>query len=202
MFPTLTAADRRQKLAFLSGLVGDSIDNVVRDADLARNLQVDRRDIVRAREIRGITADPEARTRRAVRAPSARCYQTRGTHLVRAQTPVLIHDQERTVRPQVLGRSHALKRSWTEIVLLRGCVPGIGGAKRRMENPPQEPLPQRRVIVPGTSGLRRDAEYPLDAEERSNQKRIVTPGTSGLRRDPDYSRRAGGTRRPAKVLKK
>jgi hypothetical protein len=74
--------------------------------------------------------------------------------------------------------------------------------KRRMENPPQEPQPQRRVIVPGTSGLRRDAEYPLDEEERSNQKRIVTPGTSGLRRDPDYSRPAGGTRRPAKVLKK
>ena len=73
---------------------------------------------------------------------------------------------------------------------------------RGMENPPQEPQPQRRVIVPGTSGLRRDAEYPLDEEERSNQKRIVTPGTSGLRRDPDYSRPAGGTRRPAKVLKK
>ena len=71
-----------------------------------------------------------------------------------------------------------------------------------MENPPQEPQPQRRVIVPGTSGLRRDAEYPLDEEERSNQKRVVTPGTSGLRRDPDYSRPAGGTRRPAKVLKK
>ena len=74
--------------------------------------------------------------------------------------------------------------------------------KRRTENPPQEPQPQRRVIVPGTSGLRRDAEYPLDEEERSNQKRIVTPGTSGLRRDPDYSRPAGGTRLPAKVLKK
>ena len=74
--------------------------------------------------------------------------------------------------------------------------------KRRMENPPQEPQPQRRVIVPGTSGLRRDAEYPLDEEGRSNQKRVVAPGTSGLRRDPDYSRPAGGTRRPAKVLKK
>ena len=74
--------------------------------------------------------------------------------------------------------------------------------KRRMEYPPQEPQPQRRAIVPGTSGLRRDAEYPLDEEKRSNQKRIVTPGTSGLRRDPDYSRPAGGTRRPAKFLKK
>ena len=49
-FPTRTAADRREKLGFLSGLVGDSIANVVTDADLARNLQVDRRDITRARE--------------------------------------------------------------------------------------------------------------------------------------------------------
>ena len=47
-FPTRTAADRREKLGFLSGLVGDSIANVVTDADLARNLQVDRRDITRA----------------------------------------------------------------------------------------------------------------------------------------------------------
>ena len=47
-----------------------------------------------------------------------------------------------------------------------------------------------------------DIEYPLDEEGRSNQKRVVAPGTSGLRRDPDYSRPAGGTRRPAKVLKK
>ncbi len=70
--------------------------------------------------------------------------------------------------------------------------------KRRMENPPQEPQPQRRVIAPGTSGLRRDTEYPLDEEERSNQKRVVT----GLLRDPDYNRLAGGTRRPSKVLKK
>ena len=74
--------------------------------------------------------------------------------------------------------------------------------KRRMENPPQEPPNQRRTIVPGTSGLRRDAESPLDEDDRSNKKRIVTPGTSGLRRDPDYSRPAGGSRRPAKVLKK
>ena len=74
--------------------------------------------------------------------------------------------------------------------------------KRRMENPPQEPPHQRRTIVPGTSGLRRDAESPLDEDDRSNKKRIVTPGTSGLRRDPDYSRPAGGSRRPAKVLKK
>ncbi len=57
-------------------------------------------------------------------------------------------------------------------------------------------------LVPGTSGLRRDAESPLDEDDRSNEKRIVTPGTSGLRRDPDYSRPAGGSRRPAKVLKK
>ena len=75
-------------------------------------------------------------------------------------------------------------------------------AVRRMENPPQEPPHQRRTIVPGTSGLRRDAESPLDEDDRSNKKRIVTPGTSGLRRDPDYSRPAGGSRRPAKVLKK
>ena len=75
-------------------------------------------------------------------------------------------------------------------------------AVRRMENPPQEPPNQRRTIVPGTSGLRRDAESPLDEDDRSNKKRIVTPGTSGLRRDPDYSRPAGGSRRPAKVLKK
>ena len=61
---------------------------------------------------------------------------------------------------------------------------------------------QRRFAVPGTSGLRRDAESPLDEDDRSNKKRIVTPGTSGLRRDPDYSRPAGGSRRPAKVLKK
>jgi len=74
--------------------------------------------------------------------------------------------------------------------------------KRHMENPPQEPPHQRRTIVPGTPRLRRDAESPLDKEDRSNQKRIVTPGTSGLRRDPDYSRPAGGSRRPAKVLKK
>ena len=47
-FPTRTAADRREKLGFLSGLVGYSIANVVTDADLARNLQVDRRDITRA----------------------------------------------------------------------------------------------------------------------------------------------------------
>ena len=60
-FPTRTAADRRLKLGFLSGVVGDSIDNVVTDADLARDLQVDRRDITRAREIRLVTADPEAR---------------------------------------------------------------------------------------------------------------------------------------------
>jgi len=67
-----------------------------------------------------------------------------------------------------------------------------------MENFQQEPERQRRTIVPGTSGLRRDAEYPLDEEDRSNQKRVVT----GLRRAPDYSRPAGGSRRPAKVLKK
>jgi len=65
-------------------------------------------------------------------------------------------------------------------------------AVRRMESRPQEP--QRRT------GLRCDAEYPLDEEGRSNQKRIVIPGTSGLRRDPDYSRPAGGTRRPSNVF--
>jgi hypothetical protein len=64
-------------------------------------------------------------------------------------------------------------------------------AVRSMENPSQ-----RRT------GLRRDAESPLDEDDRSNQKRIVTPGKSGFRRDPDYSRPAGGSRRPAKVLKK
>ena len=72
-----------------------------------------------------------------------------------------------------------------------------------MENPPQEPLPQRRTIVPGTSGLRRDADSSLDEDDRSNQKRVATPGTSGLRgRDPDYSRPAGGARRSSKFLKK
>ena len=35
--------------------------------------------------------------------------------------------------------------------------------KRRMENPPQEPPNQRRT------GLRRDAESPLDEDDRSNQ---------------------------------
>jgi hypothetical protein len=55
-FPTRTAADRREKLGFLSGLVSDSIANVVTDADLARNLQVDRRDITRALKGRGVHA--------------------------------------------------------------------------------------------------------------------------------------------------
>ena len=76
------------------------------------------------------------------------------------------------------GRPSRRMRPWEEAV-------------RRMENPPQ-----RRTE------LRRDAEYPLDEEDRSNQKRIVIPGTSGLRRDPDYSRPAGGARRSSKFLKK
>ena len=100
VFSTRTAADRREKLSFLSGLVGDSKDPVVTDALLVRNLQVDRRDIAKARDIRGVTTDPEQRAPRARGALSTgRC------HL--AQTPVLIHGRERTFRPQILGRLHA-----------------------------------------------------------------------------------------------
>ena len=49
-----------------------------------------------------------------------------------------------------------------------------------MENFQQEPEPQRSTVVPGTSGLRRDSESPLDEDDHRIKRRIVTPGTSGL----------------------
>ena len=92
----------------------------------------------------------------------------------------------------------------------RFTVPGTSGRRRDAESPVEDGRPSRRMRpweeavrrmenpLQRRTWLRRDAEYPLDEEDRSNQKRIVT----GLRRDPDYSRPAGGARRPSKFLKK
>jgi hypothetical protein len=90
-----------------------------------------------------------------------------------------------------LGVDVTLTRLWK----LEDLVPGMKRFAISVVWKTFEPARQRRTIVAGTSGLRRDAESPLDEDDRSNKKRIVTPGTSGLRRDPDYSR-------SAKVLKK
>jgi hypothetical protein len=99
-------------------------------------------------------------------------------------------------------------RPWDKVILLEQLV-----------SDRDEREAQRRHTIPGTTGLRRAAETPLDddrpfrrmrpwestenpPQEPLPQRRTVVPGTSGLRRDPDYSRPAGGTRRPSKVLKK